>query len=84
MQMSANEISIGADFEMHVTNLASFLEQLVLFGILQVNEATLTVTDMMNINGVVHVIDKVLMPDPSDGPAEPLQKQPTGRPLVVN
>lgn len=52
--------------------------------VIKVNEATLIVTDMMNINGVVHVIDKVLMPDASNGPAEPLQKQPAGRPLVVN
>ena len=37
----------------------------------QVKEATVVKSDLMNTNGVIHVIDKVLMPE-ADEPAEPL------------
>ncbi|KZS06760.1 transforming growth factor-beta-induced protein ig-h3 [Daphnia magna] len=39
--------------------------------ILKVREASVIKTDLMNTNGVIHVIDKVLMPE-MDEPAEPL------------
>jgi uncharacterized surface protein with fasciclin (FAS1) repeats len=37
-----------------------------------VKEATVIKTDLMNTNGVIHVIDKVLMPEIDEEEAEPL------------
>lgn len=39
---------------------------------IQVKGASLLKMDLMNSNGVIHVIDKVLMPEPDDAPAEPI------------
>ncbi|XP_046655629.1 periostin-like [Daphnia pulicaria] len=40
--------------------------------VLKVKEATVIKTDLMNTNGVIHVIDKVLMPEIDEEEAEPL------------
>ena len=41
---------------------------------IQVKDAKVVKSDCMNTNGVIHVVDKVLMPEPNDDPvaAEPL------------
>ena len=38
----------------------------------QVRDASVLRSDLMNSNGIIHVIDKVLMPSATDEPAEPL------------
>jgi len=39
---------------------------------LKVRDASVLRSDLMNSNGIIHVIDKVLMPSATDEPAEPL------------
>ena len=43
--------------------------------VIKVNGASVLKTDLMNTNGIIHIVDKVLMPEAENQPAEPLKKK---------
>ncbi|MAY05056.1 MAG: hypothetical protein CMB25_05595 [Euryarchaeota archaeon] len=65
--VSSSEVTDGLSVEMVNGDVASFT---VVDGVVKIGEATVTTADVNASNGIIHVIDKVLMPpadDPFDG-----------------